>query len=52
MRGIEKGFAGKYPTTSVRLTAAGREAIARHWRQLRDLEKAAKRLAALDPTTT
>jgi DNA-binding MarR family transcriptional regulator len=49
---IEKGFAGKYPTTSVRLTSAGRSAIARHWQQLRDMEKAAKRLEVVDPTTT
>jgi DNA-binding PadR family transcriptional regulator len=41
---IEKGFAGKYPTTSVRLSDAGRKAIGRHWQQLRDLEKAARRL--------
>src|SRR4030095_7327196 len=41
---IEKGFAGKYPATSVHLTDAGRSAIARHWQQLRDLEKAAKHL--------
>jgi DNA-binding MarR family transcriptional regulator len=48
---IEKGFAGKYPTTSVRLTKTGREAIARHWQQLHDLEKAAKHLPAIDPAT-
>lgn len=48
---IEKGFAGKYPTTAVHLTNAGRDAIARHWQQLRDMEKAAKRLAVVDPTT-
>ena len=41
---IEKGFAGKYPATAVHLTDTGREAIARHWQQLRDLEKAAKHL--------
>ena len=41
---IEKGFAGKYPTTLVHLTDAGRGAIARHWQQLRDLEEAAKHL--------
>jgi DNA-binding MarR family transcriptional regulator len=45
---IEKGFAGKYPTTSIHLTDAGRNAITRHWQQLRDLEKAAKRLHAVD----
>lgn len=41
---IEKGFAGKYPATAVHLTDIGRHAIARHWQQLRDLEKAAKHL--------
>src|SRR5215204_1742411 len=41
---IEKGFAGKYPATSVHLTRVGRAAIARHWQQLRDLEDAAKHL--------
>ena len=41
---IEKGFAGKYPSTSVHLTPVGRAAIARHWQQLRDLEDAAKHL--------
>lgn len=49
---IEKGFAGKYPTTVVHLSDAGRKAIARHWVQLRDLEKAAKRLSVVDRTTT
>jgi DNA-binding MarR family transcriptional regulator len=48
---VEKGFAGKYPTTAVRLTKAGRDAITRHWQQLHDLEKAAKRLPAADPAT-
>jgi len=41
---IEKGFAGKYPMTSVHLTDTGRGAIARHWQQLRDLEAAARHL--------
>jgi DNA-binding MarR family transcriptional regulator len=49
---IEKGFAGKYPTTSVQLTDVGRDAIARHWQQLRDLEKAARRLDVADPATS
>ena len=49
---IEKGFAGKYPTTVVHLSDAGRKAITRHWLQLRELEKAARRLAVVDPTTT
>jgi DNA-binding MarR family transcriptional regulator len=47
---IEKGFAGKYPTTLVHLSDAGRKAIARHWLQLRELEEAAKRLD-VDPVT-
>ena len=46
---IEKGFAGKYPTTLVHLTDAGRQAITRHWQQLHDLEQAAKRLGVVDP---
>ena len=41
---IEKGFAGKYPTTAVHLTDRGREAIAKHWQQLRDLEAGARHL--------
>ena len=49
---IEKGFAGKYPTTVVHISDAGREAIARHWLQLRELEKAAKRLKGVARTTT
>lgn len=49
---IEKGFAGKYPSTQVHLTDTGREAIARHWQQLHDLEKAAKRLPLADPSTS
>jgi DNA-binding MarR family transcriptional regulator len=49
---IEKGFAGNYPTTLIHLSDAGREAIARHWQQLRDLENAAKRLKVDDPATT
>ena len=43
---IEKGFAGKYPSTAVHLTDAGRDAITRHWQQLRELEAAAKYLKA------
>ena len=49
---IEKGFAGKYPTTLVHLTDEGRAAIARHWQQLRDLEKAAKRLDVSEAAAT
>ena len=44
---VEKGFAGNYPSTSVHLTDTGRAAIARHWQQLRDLEKGAKHLKLL-----
>jgi DNA-binding transcriptional ArsR family regulator len=36
---IVKQFVGKRPNTSVRLTAAGRGAIERHWRQLESLRK-------------
>jgi DNA-binding MarR family transcriptional regulator len=46
---IEKGFAGKYPATSVHLTDTGRDAIGQHWRQLRDLEQAAKHLKRRAP---
>lgn len=49
---IEKGFAGKYPTTLVHLTDAGRRAIARHWQQLRDLQQAAKHLEVSEGATT
>ena len=31
---IEKGFSGKYPSTSISLSEEGRQAIAAHWRQL------------------
>src|SRR5688572_33400750 len=41
---IEKGFSGKYPATAVHLTDTGRQSIARHWKQLRDLEQAGRRL--------
>ncbi len=46
---VEKGFAGKYPATSVHLTDTGRAAITQHWQQLRDLEKGAKRLRPPEP---
>jgi DNA-binding transcriptional ArsR family regulator len=35
---IEKRFAGKKPTTSVALTPAGRQRVARHWEQLERLK--------------
>jgi DNA-binding MarR family transcriptional regulator len=40
---IEKGFAGKYPSTLVHLSHEGRAAVARHWQQLHALEQAAGR---------
>ena len=40
----ERRFEGSYPSTSVRLTAAGRKAIAHHWKQLEALKEAAERL--------
>ena len=43
---IEKSFSGKYPSTSVYLTDAGRKAVARHWKQLEDLKEAAGDLPA------
>lgn len=39
---IEKQFVGKKPHTRVRLTAAGREAIERHWQQLDRLRQDAR----------
>jgi DNA-binding transcriptional ArsR family regulator len=41
---IDKSFDGRYPTTNVRLTAAGRKAISEHWRQLDGLRAAAETL--------
>ena len=41
---IEKGYSGKYPSTSVHLTDAGRKAVAGHWKQLENLKKAAEDL--------
>lgn len=40
----EKRFEGSYPATSVRLTQAGRRAIANHWKQLEELKQAAAQL--------
>jgi DNA-binding MarR family transcriptional regulator len=40
---IDKQFAGKTPTTVVRLTAEGDAAIERHWRQLDRLRQDARR---------
>jgi DNA-binding MarR family transcriptional regulator len=41
---IEKGYSGKYPSTSVHATDAGRNAVARHWKQLENLKQAAEDL--------
>ena len=38
---IEKAFRGKVPKKSVRITAAGRDAIDGHWTRLRALRRAA-----------
>jgi len=42
---IDKRFDGRYPATTVRLTAAGRKAISEHWRQLDALRAAAETIA-------
>jgi DNA-binding MarR family transcriptional regulator len=39
---IEKGFKGRVPHTTIRLTAKGRAAIDRHWQRLEDLRAAAQ----------
>jgi DNA-binding transcriptional ArsR family regulator len=44
---IEKRFVGKRPSTNVRLTADGKERIARHWDQLERLRRLAR--AATSP---
>ena len=41
---IEKGYSGKYPSTSVHLTDAGDKAVTRHWKQLESLKEAAEGL--------
>jgi DNA-binding MarR family transcriptional regulator len=38
---IEKGFKGRVPNTTIRLTPKGRTAIDRHWRRLEELREAA-----------
>ena len=38
----EKGFKGRFPQTTIRLTPRGRTAIDRHWRHLEELRAAAK----------
>ena len=39
---ITKGFRGKYPRTTVQITAAGRRALATHWAQLEASRKEAR----------
>ncbi len=39
---VEKQFVGKRPNTLVHLTAAGQQAITRHWLQLEALRKGAE----------
>ena len=38
---LEKGYKGRVPQTTIRLTPRGRIAIDRHWRQLHELRSAA-----------
>lgn len=38
---IEKGFRGRVPNTTLRLTPKGRAAVERHWKRLHDLRAAA-----------
>jgi len=38
---IDKGYAGKVPTTHIALTRSGRAAIDRHWKRLEKLRSAA-----------
>lgn len=38
----EKGFRGKVPQTTLRLTPKGRTAIERHWKRLEDLRAASR----------
>lgn len=40
---IAKGFAGKYPKTTVTLTTTGRAAIELHWERLSAIRRAASR---------
>jgi DNA-binding transcriptional ArsR family regulator len=39
---LVKGYKGRVPQTTVRLTAKGRTTIDRHWRRLRELHSAAR----------
>lgn len=47
---IDKQFRGKTPVTLVQLTAAGRNAIERHWRQLESLRRDARQWRPADGT--
>lgn len=38
---VEKGFRGRVPNTTLRLTPKGRAAIDRHWKRLEELRAAA-----------
>jgi DNA-binding MarR family transcriptional regulator len=38
---LEKGFKGRFPQTTIRLTPRGKTAIDRHWRRLEELHAAA-----------
>lgn len=40
---IDKAFQGKIPTTTVRLTPAGRQAVRKHWERLDGLRQEATR---------
>lgn len=40
---IEKTYRGKVPATSVRLTKAGRDAVAAHWTRLTALRQATRK---------
>ncbi len=47
---IDKGYEGKTPRTRVGLTATGRSAIKRHWRQLIELRESASAWSEKDET--
>jgi DNA-binding MarR family transcriptional regulator len=47
---IEKGYKGRVPRTTVRITPKGRSALDRHWRRLEELRNAGKEWQPL-PTT-
>jgi DNA-binding transcriptional ArsR family regulator len=41
---LSKGFSGKYPQTTARITAVGRAAIDDHWKRLDALKRAVTKL--------